>query len=77
MTEPDRRNPDWPADLGWSAFHGYREAVAGRTHDDLPIPGWADLGDEIQRGWIEAGKAAVRRALDLGIVRTAEPDQEG
>jgi hypothetical protein len=66
-------NPDWVTGLGSAAFDSYVESVGGWTHDDKPIPPWSDLTDRVRAGWIEAGKGAVRRALDLGIVTA--PDQ--
>lgn len=65
--------PSWVPILGEATFDGYVESVDGRTHDDKRIPAWEMLGDDVRTGWIDAGKAAVQRALDLGIV--SEPDR--
>lgn len=68
MTERDGvASPDWLPGLGEAAFNAYVVEVGGRTHDDKPIPAWSELGNDSRAGWIEAGKAAVRRAIEQGI----------
>lgn len=42
-----------------AAFNAYTEHAGGKTHDDKPIPAWADLGDDVRGHWV-AGAAAVR-----------------
>lgn len=58
-----------PELLGYKAFRAYCLSVGGCAHDGAPIPDWDSLGDSVQGGWIEAGRAAVQHALGVGIQR--------
>jgi len=49
--------------LGKVAFDAYSASKGGVTYDNKPIPAWADVGPDVQKGWIVAARA-VKTALD-------------
>jgi hypothetical protein len=70
VTAPNReQRPSWTVPLGQIAFGAYVDSVGGIAVNGDPVPEWAALPVPLRTAWTEAGKAAVRAALEMGIVR--------
>lgn len=49
--------------LGKVAYQTYGEAVGGRNVRGHPLPGWEDLGDVVQTGWMRSAGVIAATAL--------------
>lgn len=64
-----------PTELAKTAYAAYGESTGHRTHDDRPMPDWADLGPQVQSAWVSAaGAVALRTAASLtGVTPITTP----
>lgn len=56
-------SPPSTLELAQVAYEAYGQSTGHRTHDDRPMPTWDDLGDRVQRAWIEAAGAVSIASL--------------
>jgi hypothetical protein len=64
-----------PFALAQAAYAAYGQSTGSLNYQGLPMPGWEDLGDAIQRAWVLAADAAVGgyvRAVRARALRDAE-----
>jgi hypothetical protein len=62
-------------ELAKVAYAAYGESTNYRTHDDRPMPDWAELGDSVQQAWIAAAAAVAQAVIEEPTEKAVRSEQ--
>lgn len=60
-------------ELAQLAFEAYAEHAGWLTHDDRTIPGWSEVGEEVQGHWIAVSEALLDEVYGAGQIDYGNP----